>query len=573
MDCPVPREPGELLRKIIEVYSKEKKVPITQEQKEMLVEYLLPYTQLSFHTPSELEIRTLSASLDSQVRQRIEEMLAGSSPEVRKAIYFLFKVQDKLTSRKVLPSVPLDTEKEAHKAAKSAAIGVYLSWFRYIAEGKGNVLKQRIELGLFDICYTVYTAGRAYLHLSKQQAREESEDAKVFYAVVRRHLEKYRDGVYREETGDLFEFAVKNQARMKWISRVCHLAQTFLVFENEEGSAGCITAFARSLEESPWTEQLAAELFAEYQEPLSGRAGRWLKGEAPQAMFIKELPGKRWSRFVLVEEDVPPGVGLAAAKQLLYLGKANRLLALIGAGEPAGGTPNIFDQAAVAAEHQQVQERVKRLFFAQFQVLEHLERLRDVFFLFREDFANDLFLSLSSIRHAEEAPAVVDEALERCFGSGLDRFIDVVERGPMLGLVYQPVFPYSAVTEGLAELLSEGFEFFWLLRRAIRAVHTFYQRAPKPAEAFAVVSLAKTVEYHYFERVVKEGWRFTMLADGVLYDPEKLSKTVEETAYHLISTCKDSCTLSVLESIVKSEAEPVSQAYLTDLLQRITCDG
>ncbi|KAI5189273.1 hypothetical protein NECID01_0468 [Nematocida sp. AWRm77] len=574
MGCPTQNEPGDVLRRIIEVYSEEKSVTISKEQQDMLVEYLLPYTKLSFNVPTEMEVQTLASGLERTARERVEEMLADGTAETRKALYFLLKIQDKLQSKKILPRVRVDPETEAHKAAKSAAIGVYLSWFRELAEGRGNALKQRVDPGLFDICYTVYTAGEAYLYLAGKPGKEESEDAKVFQEVVKKHVRQYRSEIYGEDTADLFDFVVKNGARMKWIARVCHLAQTFLSLESTENSAGCIMGFVKSLQGSPWTEGLAEELLEEYKEPLWGHVVRWIKGDPPVSLFIKEMPGRLWSRYILMEEDIPPGISTETGRQLVYLGKANRFLGMLAkktVGEAALEAPDIFNKEAVEAEYRKGQSLIKERFFDKFQIVEHLERVRDIFFLFREDFFHDLVHSFSSVKYADEAPLAVDEALERCFGRGIEQSIDVIVQSPhVFRLVYKPVFPYSVITETVAETLGEGFEFFWKLRKAIHTVTGLYQGAGDRAAFFPLVSTAKNIEYHYFERIVKELWRFDTLAESTLYDPEKLSKTVEDIAHYLVSACTESCTISVLDAIISTDVQNPTPAHLKDLLQRIS---
>jgi len=569
--------PDEVLKSLIDVYSEYKGVSITKEQKQVLAEYLVPYMKLSSHVPSETEVKALAAALQPEKKKRIEELLKAGTADSRKALYLLLKIKDRAPEQSIFCPVRPDSEEVAHQSAKNACIGIYLSWFREIAEGRGKALKLQIDAGLFDICYLIYTSGQAYLYLFDKCEKEDKEGARIFYAVVKRHLDRYREETYREESADLFEFLVKNGRRMKWVLRLCHLAQEFVSFENEEGGSKCVLRFATSLQRSPWTEELGREVVEEYKKPLSERVARWVQGEPARSIFVKEVPGKAWGRHVLVEDGVPEDVGIKTAKEIVYLGRARRLLEHlgvdvdriegVGSAEPCG---SVFDAEETRKRYLKMRETIKSSFFEKYKVIEHLHVIRDVFFLFREDFFNDLFLSLSEITYAEEAPAAVDEALEKCFGEGMERFIDVVKNNTVLSLVYRPVFPYSVLTENISGALAEAFEYFWALRAAIRRVKLVYDSAERRAELFDLVVLAERIAYFFFEKVTKGFWDFRSLPGDLFYDPEKLSKVLESTCEQLLSTCKASCTLSVLSSILTTEPLENSAAQLRALLQKIT---
>ncbi|OAG29596.1 hypothetical protein NEDG_00729 [Nematocida displodere] len=574
------REGAGMLQSIVEAYSTHKGRTLTIEQKESLVEYLLPYTRLVPYTPTVTEIRMLATSLDEGRQAQIERILASSTPEIRKGLYFLFKVRDKIEGQKLLSlRVFVDSESTALKAAKNAAIGVYLSWFREIAEGKGSALRSQIEQGLFDICYMIYQTGQAYAYLTAQTAKEEeSESTKAFYSVMREHLETYRNEIYNEESGDLFEFYIVNTKRMKWITRLCHLSQELFSLEGGGRNAGQLINLASELEGSPWTESFSREVLSAYKLPLTARVFSWIKGGGFSGSFIKEVPGRLWDQYVLVEEDVPTTMGVVSGKEVLYLGKSYRLLALLESESELSYLDAMknrpFSVGVVHEMYLKTKGVLRREYFEKHQIFEHADLLRDIFFLFRDDFSNDLFRSLSTLRYNDEVPSMVDESLERCFGRRIDLFIDVVESNTSLILVYKPVLPYSIVTEGLVQALSEGFEYFWMLRQALRGADALCKAAEDRVAAFSVLSAMRRVEYHLFERLVKGLWNFRALPENCLYNPSRLSRYLEDTAQLLLRTCKEACPPAVLKSMTDMGAldAPETLQTLSGMISSLKCE-
>ncbi|KAI5180547.1 hypothetical protein NEOKW01_0851 [Nematocida sp. AWRm80] len=577
MHLPSTYSPGKVLDEVLVKYIAEKKLNITKEQRELLVDYLLSYTTLSKYIPSEMEINSLASNLSQEKKSRIENLVKQTTEAGRKALYFLFKVKEMQPQNKHITTRKVDPEGVAIHAAKSACVGLYLSWFREIAEGRGDTLRKQVSLGVFDLAYSIYRAGESYRQIQRVCSKEENPSHKAFYSVIRRHLEQYNEGVYRTKITSMFQFYASNLSRFTWIFRLCHIVQEFLALDGEKNSSGCILSFIMHLEKSPWTEGLAREISQEYTGPLQERVCKWIRGEPPNTMFIKEIPGTLWSRYILQPEDLPGTLSLQTAKELLYIGKAQRMLTQLNTDRLDTflndlQTERVFDAEWVHVKYTETQRRVKEEYILRHKILEHLNTIRNIFFLFREDFSNSLIKSLSELEHPEMAPAVVDEALERCFGSGIDQMIDIQYANNTLSLVYKSIFPYNFITESISMALAEAFEFFWNMRLAIKKIYRIYHQNRTP-HTFYLLSQSKALEYHYYEKIINTLWKFSTLPEDTLYNPEKLSKRVEDIVNLIITLSKETCTLSILQEIITLSIATDPYTYiklLQSLLQKIT---
>ncbi|KAI5187804.1 hypothetical protein NEHOM01_2380 [Nematocida homosporus] len=575
-------EPTQAIAKLIDLLFAEKKTPLSVKQRQDLLEYLLPYAQISSVVPSENEIRRLAGHLPESRQEEIDKLLQGSTPETRKALYFLFKAKDRMQVQKRPDGGVIDSEDNAHLAAKGACIGVYLSWFRDIAEGKSSRIQAKIDKGLFEICYLIYKSGEAYLYLSKSITQEEEPRTKAYAIVIKQHLAQYRKEIYEVPSKDLFDFYIQHSLRMKHIARLCHVSQEFLSFAEESDSSGCVLELVASLKKSPWTDELATAILTEYRMPLSEAIVQWIRNGVVSGTFIREIGEGEYRTSVLLEEEIPEDLPLTTAKEILYMGKTSSLLAVLNPEEHkrvlndlsllSGG---IFNVEGVSQIYQRFQNQIQTQFFGEFKIMAHLQLIRDVFFLFRGDFGLDLMMALAEASSSNEVSVAVDESLERCFGNGPESFVDVVGESTSLSLIYKPVFPYSVVTSSLAPYLTEAFEYFWALRLAIANIQKLHQRYPSP-QTFVLALKVSEIEYLFFEQTVQPLWNFQSLSPETLFTPESLTKWVERVAYHLISTCKEACTLSLLQLII-AQTQPSVQPPAKDtlnttlsLLQKIT---
>ncbi|KFG26595.1 uncharacterized protein NESG_00746 [Nematocida ausubeli] len=569
------RDAREVVASIIETYAKERNMSLTRENKERLLQHLLPYMKQSLNIPSTLEIKELSRNLLSEEKHsRIEALLMNSTAEIRKAIYFLFKIKQMGI---ILSDIPIDPEIVAFSGVKNASIGIYMSWFKEISDGNAARVKRQIGVGLFDICFTVYNAGKEYLHLREMCFKDGSPLVKSFLLVVSMHLDAYRESVYAEEVDSLFAFYIRHNKKMKWVHRLGHLVQEIMLHD-EHGSLGTVQ-FVEKLRESPWTEFLADEVLEKYKKPLSDEVVKWLEGYSIANSFIVENDTKEiWQSFVLLEKEIPVSLSIKTAKQILYIGKTKRILPMLRAQSelclaniPRDG---IFNKEWIGSVYALSQERIKKELFLEYKAYEHLRIIRDVFFLFRSDFAYSL---VGLLDHLEECPVdavSVDEILDGCFGQEAAEFVDVMVQGNELSLVYKETFPYSIIVGNISEILLSGFELFWNLRRVIYSVCKMYKNSRTPA-TFALACRAGEIEYYYFEKVVHALWSFKDLPEEILYNPEKISKKIEDMLCHLISTCKETCTLSILHKIQEVLLQPVTSHnihIIDNLLQRITSE-
>ncbi|KAI5190691.1 hypothetical protein NEMIN01_1156 [Nematocida minor] len=629
MHFPSIRSPRATVSCIVDAYARDHSLILSVEHKNTLIDYLMPYTKLSLYIPSSHEIRTLAkVSLNREDQEKIDEILCNSTAETRKALYFLFKIKNKIGANSVSAAAnKLDTEEMAMGAVKNASIGVYMSWFREIADGKSEYLRKSIEAGLFDICYTVHRAGEAYLYLTKRTFTEGPESTKPFYTVLKRHLDRYRSRIYSETASDLFSFYIAHNDGMQWIMRLHHLAQEILLYEEKDNEAGCIVEFTNKIIKSPWTERFAEEVLEEYRAPLSDGVVKWMNGCAAVNGFIKEKPQRTieqksrgysgvldkmsikntinrniadsndnmiladgvhestadendtvWSRSVLVEREIPASISKETARQIVYIGRTNRLIPLLNKNNefhlstaPADG---IFNAQWIAGAYEDAQRMIKHKLFGEFKIHDHLKRIRDVFFLFRNDFSYDLFVSVESLFSSGMSldSSLVDEVLDRCFGVEMAEFVDVIVKNNNFSLIYKEVFPYNLAVGNIKSMLVEGFDLFWNLRMAIHGIYRMHQEN-RTAQTCLVAHRAGELEYYYFEKVLRTMWKFKGLPEDVLYNPEKISKKVEDILYHLICTCKETCTLSILQKIrelLKQEVTSSSVSMINNLLQRIT---
>lgn len=641
---------------IIDSYAREKGLILSPKHKNMLMEYLIPYTKMSLYIPSSHEIRALARiSLQKEDQDKIETLLIDSTAEIRKGLYFLFKIKNRIKPTEINTVKPTETEeKDTFTAAKNASIGVYMAWFREIAEGRSDLLKRTIHAGLFDISYSIYKAGEAYLYLSKRHFDESPNSTRPFYSVIKRHLDRYRESIYGERVEDLFEFYTKHMGRMKWLKRLCHLSQEILSYEESTPGTGCIIEFTEKISHSPWTREFAQEVLEEYRRPLSEEIVRWMNGHPTGDSFIREGEGNDWSRFTVVEKEVPPNIPYETAQRILYIGRTRRILGLLGEIDRAGtdekaqpmkagitgtaavdgtavtsqfsGTvqpspgvldrelgysgdlsqdrlnsqqshqghhsslpstaaysstsasssaappiipdvPNdgIFNRRWIDCLYDRAYSMIRNRLFVAYGVDGHLNRIRDIFFLFRSDFSFDLFLAVSY----SYSPSVIDEVLDRSFGDGVSSFVDVRQNG--FSLIYKEVFPYSLIVGDISGLLESAFELFWNLRMTIYRVLDVHRRNKSP-RTYSMAARAGEIEYYYFERVVRTLWSFNTLPGEVLYNPEKISKKVEDILYHLVSTCKETCTVSILQKIqelLQEEMTDTNIKTVENLLMRI----
>ncbi|KAH9387169.1 uncharacterized protein NEMAJ01_2065, partial [Nematocida major] len=141
-------------------------------------------------------------------------------------------------------------------------------------------------------------------------------------------------------------------------------------------------------------------------------------------------------------------------------------------------------------------------------------------------------------------------------------------------LVYKKVFPYSLVVGGIEEGVQLGFSLFWEIRKTARRLLGLC-RENKTPRVFGVACRAGEIEHYFFERVLHTLWDFSGLPEEIMYNPEKLSRKVEGVLYHMVRTCKEGCTLSILQEIQAALDGPDSgQALSTveNLLGRITSE-
>ncbi|KAH9387086.1 uncharacterized protein NEMAJ01_2100, partial [Nematocida major] len=423
MHFPAIRSTRDTVASIIEVYCRDRNIVLSKDRKKALVEYLLPYTKLSLYIPSTHEIKTLSrAALCPESHCKVEKLLLKSTPEVRKAVYFLFKLKE--TSGAAAESeCAVDPEETALGAVKNASIGVYMSWFREIADGKGRLLKKKILPGLFDIAHEVCAAGEAYASLNALCSKHSKACENVFYEALREELGAYRNAIYSEPVDSLFSFYVKHAGKMKWLHRMLHLAQE--VSSLPENCGPQIVQFAEKMKASPWTQELAQKILRAYKVPLSDSLVKWMQGERTESLFIQE-EAVLWGTPALGESEIPVCIPAGSARRIVYAGRVKRLLHLLGdrgalclEDAPSEG---VFDEKWVLEVYERAKEHVKLRLFSEFGVHRHFKMIRDVFFLFRSDFAREL---LDAVEGEEISPGVVDEVLARCFGEEVAQFVDV----------------------------------------------------------------------------------------------------------------------------------------------------
>lgn len=611
---------------------------ISQNEKTSLVECIVPYAKIRPHSPSVLEIKAMLERQSPATQKSLGDLLNRfpdtlKNEEFRKTFYFLLKASGsswthsaaQISARQntnkpfpanqrskpqpepqtqpseaLEPAIPqkgiirrhpkMDaaSEQAAHKAAKNASIGVYLSWFRDIADGRAGSLKDQIDPGVFDICYMIYIAGEAYTYLQRQTIEEvELAVASVqmnsgelaLKTVVKEHLRKYREGIYGESSGNLFEFYVLNTPRMKWISRMSHLVQELMGLAREsECPEKQIVEYAEKLEHSPWTSSFASRVLQVYKDPLFANVLRWMSGESVSLNFIEKVRGKGfWAEYSIRDSQLPACISQRTSREILYIGKTQRLVSLLNRTVPPehwvrdlslrlpDDTSGHLDVSQIYAEAQAL---LRREYFRKHRVIEHLERLKDIFFLFRDDFSVELGRASTTAKNSRELAALVDEALEKCFGPGVSPFVDVFHE-PGVRLAYRPILPYGVLTEPLGSVLSDAFEFFWQLRRTVRDVHLAYA-GTSCLKKYGLVSKAREIEYYCYERVVRGLWNIRALPEEHLSDPEKITKFLEDTTSTLLLHCASPMNKENLQSISLAIADhPENTQYVSDTLFKI----
>ncbi|EIJ94311.1 hypothetical protein NEPAR06_2132 [Nematocida parisii] len=593
------RSVREVVADIIETYSKERRLNLTKENKEYLLRYLLPYTKQSLNIPSTHEIKELSeVLLHEQDHRKIEALLVNSTVEIRKAVYFMLKIKK---MGLILSNTTVDSEEMAFSVIKNASVGIYMSWFKDIADGNGSRLKNLIPVGLFDMCFTVYCAGKVYLYLEELCFNKVSPLAQSFFWVVKSHLNAYRESIYTKQVDSMFSFYVKHYERMKWLHRLAHISQEVLMYDeggmlggiinkNKAGADGFIVnrkignrnssliEFIEKLRESPWTESISNEILERYKKPLSDEVIKWMEGYSSDNSFIKENKEERniWNVFSVVERDIPLSLSINTARNILYIGKTKRILPMLKSFstlEFSGSIPDsgIFDSEWIDHLHKEAEFKIKSHLFLDYKAYEHLKMIRDVFFLFRSDFAHGLVNLLDGSEYGVDASAV-DEILDGCFGHNVTEFVDVIIGEDGLSLVYKEVFPYNVIFGSISQSILSGFELFWNLRKVICGVFKLYKENKSPS-TFLLSTKAGEIEYYYFEKIVHALWCFKDMPEESLYNPGKISKKVEDILYHLINTCKETCTLSILRRIQELLIQPItthSISAIETLLQRIS---
>ncbi|KAI5172848.1 hypothetical protein NEFER03_1864 [Nematocida sp. LUAm3] len=556
---------------------------------ELLLEYLLPYTKLSYYIPSEMEIKSLASSLPQEKKEKVEELLRNSRAETRKALYFLFKIKETSLEKK---PYRIDAEETAYNSVKSAATGLFLSWFREIYEGRGKYLKNVISPGLFSICYTVYSSGKAYYELEKKAVQESTKRTQTYYMVVRKELDTYRNEIYNDTSKGLFEFYTKNIGRMKKIERLHHLSQKFLSYEESFKGAGCVLSFANSFKGSPWLKDFSQKILQEYKHFFSKQIIKWIKGDVQEETFIKEKTEKGVTKYIVVEEDIPKELSIQTVQELVYIGKTGRLISSlfpeeytkimrkiettsIGCEDSISAYPShtavnyqdigwIFQKDAVTEIFKEIQGVMENSFFVSYKIFYHLQMIRDVFLLFREDFFNELIRNISEKGSLSELSFLVDETIEKCFGRGFEHYVDIVEEENRLILAYIPSSPFTLFTANIKYALSNAFKFFWEVRLSLFHLHEAYLLFPSK-DTLHLRMRSLNLQYAIYEEIIGSTWNFENIPTDILYDTERFSSYIEETLQSIIDQCMCVFSPSLLPIVTDALASKDQNEFSTQI--------